>query len=219
MANPTPSRHRSSSIALAGALCSLALACVFSGAPRFQRQGWWSGLGPVVPHDTFPADCKLCHVGDGWNVLTHDFEFDHERETGVPLEGSHAHAQCLRCHNDRGPVATFAEQGCGGCHEDVHLGRLGALCADCHRQETWQPYGQVELHNQTRFPLIGVHAQTACRRCHPGAEIGQFVPTDIQCVTCHRDDLLNTTNPNHIGLGWVDNCQRCHLPTTWLQAL
>jgi hypothetical protein len=25
-------------------------------------------------------------------------------------------------------------------------------------------------------------------------------------------------NPNHIGLGWVDRCDRCHLPRTWNHA-
>ena len=28
--------------------------------------------------------------------------------------------------------------------------------------------------------------------------------------TCHTGDLANTQNPPHLGLGWVDNCQRCH---------
>ena len=32
----------------------------------------------------------------------------------------------------RGPVLTFAAQGCGGCHEDIHIGELGPNCEDCH---------------------------------------------------------------------------------------
>jgi hypothetical protein len=31
------------------------------------------------------------------------------------------------------------------------------------------------------------------------------------------DDLNGTTNPPHIALGWVDRCDRCHLPTRWSQ--
>ena len=108
--------------------------------------------------------------------------------------------------------------GCGGCHEDVHLGRLGAACDSCHTEATWNPFGQVERHRTTRFPLLGVHASTSCRRCHAGAEVGLFVSTDVECVSCHRDDLLAANNPNHVALGWVDRCDRCHQPVTWKEA-
>ncbi|MEK7413995.1 MAG: hypothetical protein AAB263_11830, partial [Planctomycetota bacterium] len=79
----------------------IAVACAtFSGGPH----GWWAEHGPVVPHDTFPADCSLCHEGTGWNSIRADFEYDHLARTGIPLEGAHEQAECLRCHNDRGPV-------------------------------------------------------------------------------------------------------------------
>ena len=196
-------------------LVSLALACVMQGSPSVSQHRWWAGLGPVLPHDTFPADCKLCHVGEAWHTLSEDFAYDHGAETGVRLDGAHAQAKCLRCHNDRGPVAVFQAQGCAGCHEDVHFGRLGASCASCHQESTWNPVGQVELHNRTRFPLVGVHSTTACRRCHVGAEVGNFFPTDVECVTCHRADLARAINPPHLGLGWVDRCDRCHQPIDW----
>jgi len=193
-------------------------ACLAQSSEAVKQHLWWSGLGPVLPHETFPADCALCHEGTDWQGVRQDFSFDHEKETGVPLNGAHARAACLLCHNDRGPVATFAARGCGGCHEDVHRAQLGADCTRCHQEETWQPVGQIELHARTRFPLIGVHAAVSCRRCHPGAEVGHFVPTDIQCLTCHQSDLARAVNPNHAGLGWVDRCDRCHLPRTWEQA-
>lgn len=194
------------------------VACVARGPRNVEQHRWWMGFGPVLPHETFPADCSLCHVGAKWNTLTDDFFFDHEAETGVPLVGAHLEAACLRCHNDRGPVENFVAQGCAGCHEDIHFGRLGPDCTKCHQQETWRPLNQIAMHNQTRFPLVGVHAATSCRRCHVGAEVGIFVPTDNQCVTCHQDDLARATNPNHVALGWVDRCDRCHVPTTWEQA-
>ena len=79
-----------------------------------------------------PADCSLCHVGDDWNEIRSDFRYDHQAQTGVALVGAHAKAECLRCHNDRGPTAAFAVRGCRGCHQDVHLGELGSDCAVCH---------------------------------------------------------------------------------------
>lgn len=210
---------RASTLALLSAAASLVVAaCVSSGADSASLRLWWAGFGPVLPHETFPGDCQLCHAGGDWSSLRTDFEFDHEAETGVPLLGAHADASCIRCHNDRGPVSIFAQRGCAGCHEDVHQGSLGSTCEDCHTETNWYPRGQHELHRNTRFPLVGVHAVTACHRCHPGAEAGRFTPTDTECVTCHASDLANATNPNHIGLGWVDRCDRCHLPRTWNQA-
>lgn len=199
--------------------CALLIAaCIAQGPDLTKQHLWWSGLGPVLPHDTFPADCSTCHVGDDWQTLVPDFQFDHEANTGVPLNGAHAGAACLLCHNDRGPAASYQRQGCAGCHEDVHQGQLGPACNRCHQEFTWQPVGQVALHQSTRFPLVGVHASTACHRCHPGIETGKIFPTDPECLTCHQSDLARTQNPNHFGLGWVDRCDRCHLPRTWEQA-
>lgn len=213
---PLLARRRLFLIAL---LAYLLVACVVQdggpGSGALHR--WWAGLGPVLPHDSFPTDCKLCHVGDTWNVLSDDFEFDHEAKTGVALKGAHARAMCLRCHNDRGPVATFAAKGCAGCHEDVHAGSLGGNCESCHQQHTWRPEGQIERHNLTRFPLTGAHLAVSCNRCHPGAFVGRFAPTDNRCETCHLADAVATTNPPHVGLGWTQDCQRCHQPTRWKQ--
>jgi hypothetical protein len=200
-----------------GILLLILAACVLQNPDQNLRHRWWAGFGPVLPHEKFPADCKLCHTGDNWQELTPSFRFDHAKETGVPLRGAHAQAQCLRCHNDRGPVATFQARGCGGCHEDVHTGKLGPLCDSCHGEVTWQPVGQIERHDRTRFPLTGAHRSVSCNRCHVGARVGNFVPTDTECVSCHRNDLLQTINPPHIPLGWVDRCDRCHMPTKWEQ--
>ena len=211
-------RPNGSLLLLASALVCLAAACALPRKQTLELHRWWSGLGPVIPHSQFPADCTLCHVGSGWNDLRADFEFDHYARTGVALEGAHQDAMCLRCHNDRGPIEVFAAQGCAGCHEDVHQRQLGQDCASCHQQVTWRAVGQLERHNRTRFPLVGAHASTACERCHVGAEVGRFMPTDIQCLSCHQHDLQAAQFPNHIALGWVDNCDRCHMPTTWQQA-
>lgn len=176
---------------------------------------WWSGLGPVLAHDTFPGDCKLCHEGETWTEIRADFQYDHAQETGVPLAGAHATARCIRCHNDRGPVGEFAAQGCAGCHEDVHQGWLQAGCTSCHDELSWYPRGMAVMHDRTRLPLIGAHATAACNRCHPGANVGRFQPTDTECATCHQVDLQGATNPPHIGLGWTTDCNRCHIPTDW----
>jgi len=201
---------------LIAALLSLGLfACiggqVFDGEPH----GWWAERGPVVPHETFPASCDLCHAGDDWSTLREDFTFDHFAETGVELEGAHVRAECLRCHNDRGPVADFAARGCAGCHEDVHEGFQGEGCATCHEPTDWRVLGAISDHARTRFPLVGAHAATACRHCHEGIEAGILGPLAVECISCHMQDLVSAVNPNHQSNGWVSRCDRCHIPTAW----
>src|SRR5690606_30415845 len=70
----------------AGALLLLGIACALPGPHSMERHRWWAGLGPVLPHASFPAECSLCHVGAGWNELRADFSFDHAERTGVPLQ-------------------------------------------------------------------------------------------------------------------------------------
>jgi hypothetical protein len=164
------------------------------------------------------AICATCHEGSTWHAIRKDFAFDHEKETGVPLVGAHSAAECLRCHNDRGPVAEFATQGCVGCHEDVHTGKLGKSCTDCHEQQNWQPGAEIVRHTRTRFPLVGSHTATPCFRCHAGADVGNFDRASVECVDCHRDQLALATNPDHQVQGWTTACDRCHIPTTWTGA-
>jgi len=221
MPTPTPHSIRGGRIAALAALLYVAIVACASQRDSWrsvEQHRWWSGLGPVLVHDSFPMDCSKCHVGDGWNDLVADFAFDHAAETGVALDGAHEQASCLRCHNDRGPVATFAARGCAGCHEDIHRGQLGGGCVDCHGEQSWRPTGMLEYHRRTRFPLTGVHASTSCRRCHTGAEVGIFAPTPIECVDCHRADLAAATTPDHFALGYVDRCDRCHVPFLWNRA-
>jgi hypothetical protein len=200
----------------------LAIVTIVACSVVSPRQGelhrWWAGFGLVVPHESFPAECDMCHVGSSWNQLVTDFRFDHGARTGLPLNGAHAEAMCLRCHNDRGPVATFREQGCGGCHQDAHFGEMGRSCEVCHDERMWFVPNSRVAHIHTRFPLTGAHMQVACHRCHAGSTVGNFRPTDPDCVSCHLQTALQTTNPPHAGLGWVDRCDRCHTPTAWRPA-
>jgi hypothetical protein len=198
-----------------GVLALLAFGLAVACATLVPQQGWNPSAGPVVPHDSFPADCSLCHVGDDWHTLRADFSFDHDAKTGVALLGAHTKAPCLLCHNDRGPVATFAARGCGGCHADPHQTRLGANCADCHDERTWYPREAIARHDRTSFPLVGAHAAAACFRCHPGAPVGNFAGASRVCFACHQDEYAATTDPDHEALSFSQDCERCHLPLGW----
>ena len=174
-----------------------------------------ASFGPLVPHETFPADCSLCHVPERWDELRADFQFDHYEETGFRLVGAHAAAACLRCHNDRGPVQEFLMRGCAGCHGDPHEGTFARDCEECHQQTSWRPGGVYAEHARTRFPLIGAHIAVACERCHQQAAVGIYEGTPVECHLCHQDEAFTATSIDHVALGWTVQCQRCHSPTEW----
>jgi hypothetical protein len=191
------------------------VALIVSCHSKNQRQGWNKKWGPVVPHKTFPSDCGLCHVADDWHTIKASFTFDHEKETGYALKGAHQEASCLRCHNDRGPVAYYAARGCAGCHLDPHASTLGLDCEKCHGQEDWTPTGLIAEHAQTRFSLIGAHSVAPCESCHLQAATGQFKGAPLQCEFCHQRSLTEATSPNHVANGWTTDCERCHTPFGW----
>lgn len=209
-----PARRRFPVFAFVFGLWLAVVAC----SALVPQQGWDRSLGPVVPHDTFPADCSLCHLSGDWHTLRPDFQFDHGARTGVPLLGAHAQAGCLLCHNDRGPVATFAAQGCAGCHGDPHQGNLGRNCDDCHEERNWLPKDAIAKHDRTRFPLVGAHAAASCFRCHPGSTVGNFAGAVTECSACHQQDRARATDPDHNALGYSQDCSECHTPVAWVPA-
>jgi hypothetical protein len=79
-------------------------------------------------------ECGSCHTPNGWKM----WEFDHAQRTRFPLTGSHAKVGCRECHikpqNVRKPSMV-----CGTCHagDDVHAGRFGAQCQECHNTTTF----------------------------------------------------------------------------------
>lgn len=79
-------------IALLALMMAIALVNCRQNGPR---HGWNRKWGPLVPHHSFPGNCGICHVPDLWDVLRNDFSFDHEEQTGHPLEGAHARAEPL----------------------------------------------------------------------------------------------------------------------------
>ncbi|MFQ5653751.1 MAG: hypothetical protein ACE5GW_03350, partial [Planctomycetota bacterium] len=127
----------------------------------------------------------------------------------------HERAVCLRCHNDRGPVAAFAERGCGGCHADPHKSSLGLDCERCHGEANWQPQGLIAEHANTRFPLFGAHVAAPCEGCHERSAAGDFRGASIECEICHARDLARTTSPDHVASGLTTDCERCHSPMGW----
>ena len=189
------------------------------GLPEQLR--WEKDWGPLVPHKKFPSDCSLCHVPKRWDVMRSDFRFDHKKETGYALEGAHAQASCLRCHNDRGPVATYKARGCAGCHVDPHKSAMGMDCARCHGQRSWALQGaqgeRIADHARTRFPLTGMHATLRCDQCHSRASAGDFRGAQRDCFQCHSQDYA--VAPKHASANYPRDCRACHKSATFAGAV
>jgi len=166
-----------------------------------------SALGPGHGGDT---DCSACHTPDGWRPVS----FAHDR-TGFALEGRHRDVTCKACHR----TARFDDpipRACSACHRDVHLGRLGQRCQDCHDPTSFaaQAFGP-DAHRRTTFPLTGRHAAIACEECHGDRRDRGFNRPTPRCAGCHQADLaraMASATVDH-GTPGFQECRACH--STW----
>ena len=81
------------------------------------------------------ADCAACHTPNGWKLGV----FDHAARTRFPLTGAHAHASCAECHIKPQNVVK-PSMVCASCHaeNDVHAGRFGPQCQQCHTTNSFK---------------------------------------------------------------------------------
>jgi hypothetical protein len=174
------------------------------------------------------AACHPDHAGSDFQLVKwpqgSPERFDHTA-TGWALERSHAGVECEKCHipaNRVSPGASLAvggksrwtglEQGCAGCHQDVHRGALGESCAKCHDAGRWAETPGFD-HDTTAYPLTGRHVAVGCADCHLAPRLaprrdggGHLVPvyrpvSHATCAACHRD-----VHEGRLGSG----CATCH---------
>ncbi len=145
-------------------------------------------------------DCEKCHVATTWR----EARFDHSK-LKFQLDGGHAGLDCALCH----PAERYADTPieCNACHRlnDVHRGRFGTRCEQCHSSQSWTKAG-FDHAKKTKFALLGKHQQLACKRCH--TPLQPEAKLDMRCVSCHRAD------DDHEGaLGGA--CDSCHRAEGW----
>ena len=145
----------------------------------------------------FGSDCGDCHTTKVWRQEG----FDHQRESGFPLVGAHAEATCVTCHR-QAPGERKLPENCSGCHasEDVHAGRFGVACGDCHAPRKWAEI-RFDHGKRTEFPLRGAHQRASCDACH--SESVKKSDMDTSCIGCHRSDDVHRST-----LG--TDCASCH---------
>ncbi len=179
------------------------------------------------PHENrLSAECKSCHTTLSWAEIAPE-AFNHE-QTNYPLEGSHQNLECVSCHRVGEPLRITGFERCGTCHVDTHLGQfthLGSLgeCATCHNVNAFLPaHFSLEDHQQSRFPLTGLHQAIPCLACHQEAVIRssdgrteslarKFLFDDLTCSACHRDPHQGSADT------WLaqDGCSTCHTTAAW----
>ena len=84
-------------------------------------------------------------------------------------------------------------------------GNLNIPCQNCHTASGWKPIRAVPEfdHNQTRYPLRGMHQSVTCVQCHVKPvfnNVGQ------SCQDCHAD-----IHRRQLGA----NCEQCHTVRGW----
>ncbi len=160
------------------------------------------------PHGpAFKISCSTCHSAKGWQLDKDIYSFDHSTAK-LPLEGQHTEINCRLCHKSL--VFTDAGTECNDCHTDIHQATAGSDCSRCHTPASWLVSNISEIHQMSRFPLLGAHRTADCIECHKSETSVRFDVLGINCIDCHRSDYNSTTQPNHAEAGFSEDCSRCH---------
>jgi hypothetical protein len=160
------------------------------------------------PHgEKLTFSCTDCHTTGGWKFSASTAKFSHDL-TKFKLEGQHFYTDCKACHKTL--VFSEAKTNCVDCHTDMHNNTVGPNCAECHTSKSWIVENITELHQRSRFPLLGAHNTADCASCHTSASNLEFQPLGVECIDCHNADFKATTKPNHVQSGISTNCIECH---------
>jgi hypothetical protein len=160
------------------------------------------------PHGTgFKVSCKTCHSPKGWQLDKKIYSFNHNK-TNMPLVGQHSTVDCRQCHLTL--VFKDAKTECNQCHTDIHQSTVGPDCQRCHTPASWLVNNINEIHQRSRFPLLGAHRTADCIQCHKSETLTRFDVNGVNCIDCHRDKYLATTSPNHVQSGISEDCSLCH---------
>ncbi len=148
-----------------------------------------------VHKGAFGNQCKACHTEESFHKIAAGPGFNHS-VTGFTLVGKHQKLDCRECHEKSfglgGHFREFSSKDntdCRTCHEDVHEGKFGTKCLDCHNQNSFKSGKTPKLdnfdHSSTGFALLGKHQQVDCRTCHK-QDLTTAMPHD-KCMDCHKD--------------------------------
>lgn len=160
------------------------------------------------PHgDQLKQSCSDCHNSKGWKLILGSYPFDHIT-TGFMLDGQHANTDCRSCHSTL--VFSEADPSCISCHTDMHQQTTSLECGNCHNTSSWIVNNINQIHQMSRFPLLGAHFTADCIDCHTSASTLNFEPLGVECIDCHETDYMQAKEPDHVAGDYSLNCIECH---------
>jgi hypothetical protein len=177
------------------------------------------------------ATCHTDHQGSNFDPTTSAYDhFDHNNTSFSLIQHQVNYdtspLACKACHKKDGLFIVDLDS-CANCHTAEnsvfmlqHIQDFGGNCTDCHDGE-----GRMVRfeHQNTGFPLQGIHSQIMCTDCHTLANqlenhvnkdnrpLGPFKGTPRECIACHAEPAI------HLDM-FAPNCSECHTPTTWSPA-
>jgi hypothetical protein len=155
--------------------------------------------------------CRECHVTNQFHKKQ---KFDHDLARFL-LKGKHVPLRCGQCHTrtkERYKQSPHRLKGlyiwddlfskdCATCHTDVHKGRFGKRCSECHSEDGWDE--TAEFHKN--LMLGGVHNSLECGECHVDKRLLSGMGDD--CKACHHEDDVH--------MGSQPDCASCHTQQVW----
>jgi Cytochrome c7 and related cytochrome c len=133
-------------------------------------------------------------------------------QTGFPLLGAHAQADCQSCHLQG--VFKGTPRQCEVCH--TQGSRMASTFKQHNHPQTAMPCSQCHVSQMSwsgaRFDHIGV-APGSCAGCHNGitatGKSTRHIFTTSSCDTCHRTTAWVPAGYNHSGV-LPGTCTTCH---------
>ena len=158
--------------------------------------------------ETLGNNCSGCHNAEKFKPAT---GFSHDK-ADFKLTGSHKVVECIKCHpvEERKGEKFQKFKGvlfssCSSCHRDVHQGKFGTDCKNCHSENSFHQINQSAFdHNKTNFPLLGKHSSVKCNDCHKTG-ISNKLKYE-KCFYCHSDYHKGEFTGN----GIQRDCSVCH---------
>ena len=158
---------------------------------------------------TLPANCTDCHESEAFKPAS---KFSHTRAK-FQLVGKHQSVPCVACHKTGIKNGQKFQEfkgikydNCLSCHKDVHNGKFGLNCTQCHSEQSFSVIrsGQSFDHDKTDYKLEGKHQKVACNSCHK-TKLTNALKFN-RCTDCHTDYHKNQFAKQ----GVLPDCAHCH---------
>ena len=158
---------------------------------------------------TLPATCTDCHLPDAFKPAS---KFSHTRAK-FQLSGKHQDVPCISCHKSSVKNGLKYQEfkgikydNCLSCHKDVHNGKFGQNCTQCHTEQSFSLIKGTQNfdHDKTGFKLLGKHQKVACNSCHKSKLTNAL--KFARCSDCHTDYHKN----QFVKQGISPDCSQCH---------